>query len=65
MMSYLEENNILGDLRGAFRKHKRTEDNIFILKGLCQTRKAKKLKTHLGFIDVSKVFDTEDQNKLF
>lgn len=65
MMEYLENEELLGDLQGAFRKGRRPEDHILTLKGLCQARKVKKKKTFLAFIDVSKAFDTVDREQLF
>jgi hypothetical protein len=64
-MMYLEEKNILGDCQGAFRKHRRPEDHIFALKGICALRKSKKLKTYLAYLDVSKAFDTISRPRLF
>jgi len=60
-MNYLEENNVLGEVQGAFRKGRRTEDHIFTLQGiivlLCCIRKSKKCKTYLAFLDLCKAFD--------
>ena len=42
VMTYLKENNILGDVQGAFRNNRRTEDHKFSLQGICSIRKAKK-----------------------
>ncbi|MCP3928957.1 MAG: reverse transcriptase family protein, partial [Bacteroidetes bacterium] len=64
-MSFLESNGKLGDLQGAFRKNRRCEDQIFNLKGICSIRKSNKKKTYLGFLDVSKAFDTVDRMSLF
>ena len=65
LMDHLEANNILGELQGAYRKGRRLEDNVYILKGLCALRKSRKTKTHMAFIDISKAFDTVDRQKLF
>ena len=64
-MTFVEDKNLLGDTQSAFRKGRRCEDHIFTLKGICSLRKSKKLKTYLGFIDVSKAFDTVDRDTLF
>ena len=42
VMSYMEDNGILGEIQGAFRWDRRTEDNIFTLQGICALRKIKK-----------------------
>jgi hypothetical protein len=34
-VSYLEDNNILGESQGAFRKNRRLEDHVFTLQGIC------------------------------
>ena len=64
-MQYVENKNILGEYQGAFRKHRRCEDHIFSLKGICSIRKTKKKRTYLAFLDVSKAFDTVDRSRLF
>jgi hypothetical protein len=38
-VSYLEDNNILGESQGAFRKNRRLEDNVFTLQGICSLQK--------------------------
>ena len=64
-IDYVEDENLLGEFQGAFRRHRRCEDQIFNLKGICTIRKSKKQKTYLAFLDVSKAFDTVDRDKLF
>ena len=64
-MAHIEENNLLSDFQGAFRKGRRVEDHVFTIKGICSLRKCKKLKTFLGFLDISKAFDTLDRQRLF
>ncbi|VDI39242.1 Hypothetical predicted protein [Mytilus galloprovincialis] len=65
VMTYLEEINILGEVQGALRKNRRTEDHIFTLQGICSIRKAKKYKTFLAFLDLSKAFDRVWRDGLF
>ena len=64
-MTYLEGDGVLSELHGAYRKDRRVEDQVFTLKGLCTLRKRQKLKTWLGFLDISKAFDTINRNRLF
>ena len=64
-MSYMEDNGILGEVPGAFRRDRRTEDNIFTLQGICAIRKSKKSKTFLAFLDLSKAFDRVLRDGLF
>ena len=54
---YAEE-NILTDAQGGFRAKRRCADQIMILRGVCELRKRKKKSTWLGFMDVSKAYDT-------
>jgi len=52
VMTYLEDNAILGEVQGAFRKDRRTEDHIYTLQRLCSVRKFKSRKTYLAFLDL-------------
>ena len=54
IMGFLEDNNILGESQGAFRRDRRIEDHLFTLNGICSLRKASKLKTYMAFLDLSK-----------
>ena len=65
VMNHIEENCLLGELQGAFRKDRRTEDHIFTLQGLCSLRKSRKQKTFLAFLDLSKAFDKVWRDGLF
>ena len=49
VMQYAEEEDLFGDFQGAYRKGRRMEDNVFILKGVCSLRKRKKRPTCIGF----------------
>ena len=64
-MGYLENNDILGELHGAYRRGRRLEDHIFTLKGICSMRKDDHKKTWLAFLDISKAFDTISRDRLF
>jgi hypothetical protein len=65
IVSYLEDNNILGESQGAFRKNRRLEDHVFTLQGICSIQKKKKKNTYLAFIDLSKAFDRVWREGLF
>ena len=56
VMSYMEDNGILSEVQGVFRRDRRTEDNIFTLKGICALRKSKKGKKFLAFYTFLKLF---------
>ena len=64
-VSYLEDNNILGESQGAFRKNRRLEDHVFTLQGICSLQKKKKKNTYLAFLDLSKAFDRVWREGLF
>jgi hypothetical protein len=66
IVSYLEDNNILGESQRAFRKNRRLEDNVFTLQGICSLQKKKKKKnTYLAFLDLSKAFERVWREGLF
>jgi hypothetical protein len=52
IVSYLEDNNILGESQGAFRKNRRLEDHVFTLQGICSLQKKKRKNTYLAFLDL-------------
>jgi len=49
IMAFLEDNNILGESQGTFRRDRR----ILTLNGICALRKSSKLKTCIAFLDSS------------
>jgi hypothetical protein len=65
IVSYLEDNNILGESQGAFRKNRRLEDHVFTLQGICSLQKKKRKNTYLAFLDLSKAFDRVWREGLF
>jgi hypothetical protein len=56
--SFIEENNILSEIQGGFRKDHRCEDHVFTLKSITAARLAEKKSTYLAFLDFRKAFDT-------
>jgi hypothetical protein len=52
IMAYLEDNNILGESQGAFRRDKCIEEHLFTLNGIGSLRKSSKLKTYIYFLDL-------------
>ena len=65
IMAYLEDNNILGESQGAFRRDSRIEEHLFTLNCICSLRKSSKLKTYIDFLDLSKAFDRVWREGLF
>ena len=61
----MEDSGILGEAHGAFRRDRRTEDNMFTLQGICALRKSKKSKTFFAFLDLYKAFDRVWREGLF
>jgi hypothetical protein len=60
IMAFLEDNNILGESQGTFRRDRRIEDHLFTLNGICSLRKASKLKllsSRKAIIFSSKTFE--------
>ena len=65
-MSYVEDNDHLGEFQGAFHKGHRSEDSIFALKGVCAIQKIKKGgESYLAFLDILKAFNMLNRKKLF
>lgn len=56
--NFLEDQNILSEVQGGFRKDHRCEDHIFTLKSIITTRQADNKPTFLAFLDFRKAFDT-------
>lgn len=62
---YVENNDIIGEYQGGFRKAHSTVDNVFILQSLVQkyiTRR--KHRFYCCFVDFKKAFDMVDRKKL-
>ncbi|XP_072039457.1 uncharacterized protein [Amphiura filiformis] len=60
----LEDNDILSEIQGGFRKDHRCEDHVLSLKGIAATRLAENKNTYMAFLDFRKAFDTVWRNGL-
>jgi len=56
--NFVEENNILSEIQGGFRKDHRCEDHVFSLKSIAAMRHAENKETYMAFLDFRKAFDT-------
>ena len=61
---YVEENKILGEMQGAYRKNRSLLEQNFIMNQLLEISKRKKQKYYIIAIDLSKAFDMVDRKKL-
>ena len=62
--NFVENNNILSEVQGGFRKNHRCEDHVFTLKSIAATRLAENKQTYMAFLDFRKAFDTVWRNRL-
>ena len=63
---FVEDENILGEFQGGFRKGRNTMDNAFIITTLMErARKKKKSSLFMAFIDLRKAFDSVWREKLW
>jgi hypothetical protein len=62
---FVEDNNILTEVQGSFRKDRRCEDHIFTLNSIMAIRQAEGKQTFMAFLDFKKAFDTIWRDGLF
>ncbi|XP_072025104.1 uncharacterized protein [Amphiura filiformis] len=62
--SFLDDNDILTEIQGGFRKDHRCEDHILTVKSITATRLAEGKNTYMAFLDFRKAFDTVWRDKL-
>lgn len=65
LSSWVEEQNLLGDIQAGFRKDHRTVDHIFTLFSMIQRHLLRKKKLYVAFIDFRKAFDLISHCKLW
>ena len=64
-MQVVEKHNLLGEIQNGFRPDRSAADNNFILGTIRWKAKAKRLKVHAAYIDISKAYDTVDRRVLW
>ena len=61
----VERHRILGETQNGFRKGRSCSDSAFILNSVLWKRVAKRKKTHLAFLDLTKAYDSVDRSVLW
>ena len=65
LVEVVESFSLLGEVQNGFRKTRDGSDNIFILNTALWKAKALSEKIHLGFVDITKAYDSVDRNILW
>ena len=58
LTSVVEHHDLLGEAQGGFRKGRGAADNLFILNTIFWKARSRKEKVHLGFVDITKAYDS-------
>ena len=61
----VERHRILGETQNGFRKGRSGTDSAFVLNSVIWKNLAKRKKTHLAFLDVTKAYDSVDRDVLW
>ena len=62
---WTEDNGMLDEIQGGFRRGRHTEDNLFILERLIEMVKGRKEEIFVAFLDMEKAYDRVNRKKLF
>ena len=65
LIDVVETHNLLGEAQNGFRKGRCGADNIFVLNTILLKAKSMKEKVHLGFVDISKAYDSVNRDILW
>ena len=65
LIQVVETHNLLGEAQNGFRQGRCGADNIFILNTILWKAKALKENIHLGFVDISKAYDSVNRDILW
>ena len=61
----VETHGLLGEVQNGFRKGRNGADNSFVLDTILWKMKALRKKVHMGFVDLTKAYDTVDRTILW
>ena len=61
----VERHRLLGEIQGGFRKGRGAADNTFLLNTIFWKARAAKEHVHLGFVDISKAYDSVNRDVLW
>ena len=61
----VERHGLLGEIQGGFRKGRGGSDNTFLLNTIFWKARAAKQSVHLGFLDITKAYDSVNRNILW
>ena len=65
LIDVVEAHCLLGEAQNGFRKGRCGADNIFVLNTILWKAKAMKEQVHLGFVDISKAYDSVNRDILW
>ena len=65
LISVVEAHKLLGEAQNGFRQGRCGADNIFVLNTILWKAKALKEEVHLGFVDISKAYDSVNRDLLW
>ena len=62
---WTEDNGMLGEIQGGFRRGRCIEDNLFMLERLIEMVKGRKKEIFVALLDMEKAYDRVNRKKLF
>ena len=65
LIKVVEAHGLLGEAQNGFRQERCGADNIFVLNTILWKAKALKEEVHLGFVDISKAYDSVNRDLLW
>ena len=65
LINVVEAHGLLGEAQNGFRQGRCGADNIFVLNTILWKAKALEEKVHLGFVDISKAYDSVNRDLLW